>query len=148
MLRHSKRHVESYEALRQEDNPQNRLRRLETLNIFSLKASYLETFLKALEEELPRYEVERRVPVVPRSLTFGATPDTFKQYAARLPIFKVGRDDSEPRLVAILESNAQVSWSYFVGHQAQTGILAQYRIAIDYPHDQASARAARSWDRH
>lgn len=125
-------HAESYEALRQADTPHNRLRRLETLNIFSLRASYLETFLKALEEELPRYEVERRVPVVTRSLTFGATPETFEEYAAKLPIFKVGRDDNEPRLVATLEGNTQVSWAYFAGHQLQTGTLAQYRIAVDY----------------
>lgn len=125
-------HAESYESLKGDDTPQNRLRRLETLNIFSLKPSYLKTFLDALEKELPRYEVERRVPVATRDLTFGKTTETFEEYAARLPIFKVGRDDSEPRLIAVLQSDGKWEWSYVTQEETIAGTLAQYRIEMDY----------------
>lgn len=125
-------HAESYQSLRSDDTPQNRLRRLETLNIFSLKPSYLKTFLDALEKELPRHEVERRVPVATRSLSFGKTTETFEEYSARLPIFKVGRDDSEPRLVAVLHPDGKWEWSYVTPHETIAGTLAQYRIEMDY----------------
>lgn len=124
-------HADSYDALAQDDTAQNRLRRLETLNIFSLKASYLETFLEALEEELPRYEVERRVPVITQALNLGKATETFAKYAAKLPIFKVGRDDNEPRLIASL-SNGKWNWSYLAEDSCETGTLSEWAIEIDF----------------
>lgn len=124
-------HIESYDALVRDDTPQNRLQRLETLNVFSLKASYLETFLKALEEELPRYEVERRVPVVAQSLKLGGTLEPFDQYFSKLPIFKVGRDDNERRLIANL-FDGRWTWSYVAEGNCQTGTLSRWSIDLDY----------------
>lgn len=129
--RRSIEHADSYDALLRDDTPQNRLRRLETLNIFSLKASYLVTFLKALEEELPRHEVERRVPVITRELKLGVATKTFDQYAPKLPIFKVGRDDSEPRLIAAL-CNGKWNWSYLAEGSCETGTLSRWSIELDY----------------
>lgn len=124
-------HTESYDALLEDDTPQNRLSRLESLDIFSLKASYLETFLKALEEELPRYEVERRVPVITRGLKLGKATETFDEFASKLPIFKVGRDDNEPRLIASL-CDGKWNWSYLAEDNCETGTLSKWAIELDF----------------
>lgn len=124
-------HAESYADLMADGSSLGRLRRLEALNIFSLKASYLETFLKALEEELPRYEVERRVPVSAQALKLGSSLETFDDYAAKLPIFKVGRDDAEPRLIATLD-DGMWNWSYVTADGLENGTLARWSIQIDY----------------
>ena len=128
-------HVADYDQLLAEATPDIQLRRLETLNVFSLKGTYLEVFLKALAEELPRWVLERRVPVVAQALKLGKTTETFAQYAPKLPIFKVGRDDREPRLIATL-GNGQWHWRYLAGNGEEVaGCLARWRLAMDYRPD-------------
>ncbi len=124
-------HAENYAELMSDISQLGRLRKLEALNIFSLKASYLETFLKALEEELPRYEVERRVPVSAQALKLGSNSETFDEYAANLPIFKVGREDSEPRLIATLNAG-KWDWSFMTEQGPEHGTLERLTIDIDY----------------
>lgn len=133
-------HAEDPAALLTDDTPLNRLRRLETLDIFSLKATYLETFLKALDEEMPRWTSERKVEVTAQTLKLGKTPKSFDEYASKLPIFKVGRDDSEPRLLATWQADSQWAWTYFDGQGASiSGELARWRIAMDYRPDVQAA---------
>lgn len=127
-------HVADHTQLLTEDTPDNQLRRLETLNLFSLKGTYLEVFLKALAEELPRWVLERRVPVVAQALKLGNTTESFEQYAPKLPIFKVGRDNSEPRLIATLD-NGQWQWCHLTGCSEVSGCLARWRLAVDYRPD-------------
>lgn len=127
-------HAPDYEALVADDSPDGQLRRLETLNVFSLKASYLEVFLKGLETEMPRWVVERRVPVQAQKLKLGKSTESFEQYAAKLPIFKVGRDDSEPRLLATLSVASGVPqwhWTYFRGGTEESGELARLSVSMD-----------------
>lgn len=127
-------HVEDCDALAGNDTPDKQLRRLETLNVFSLKASYLEVFLKGLEEEMPRWVVERRVPVQAQSLKLGKSTESFEQYAPKLPIFKVGRDDSEPRLLATLTvagGSPKWQWAYFRAGAEESGELARCTLSMD-----------------
>ncbi|MDP2432707.1 MAG: DEAD/DEAH box helicase family protein [Pseudomonadota bacterium] len=133
-------HLADYDALVGEDTAENRLRRLETLNVFSLKASYLETFLKGLEQELPRWIVERRVVVEAQSLKLGKAVESFEQYSKKLPIFKVGRDDSEPRLLATLsfkDGKPAWHWAYFHTDGEESGELARLNLRMDYRPDVA-----------
>lgn len=135
-------HLTDYDALIKEDTAENGLRRLETLNVFSLKASYLETFLKGLEQELPRWIVERRVAVEAQTLKLGKTTESFAQYSKKLPIFKVGRDDSEPRLLATLnfkEGKPVWHWAYFHADGEEIGELARINLRMDYRPDVADA---------
>lgn len=137
-------HIADYDALLGDDTPQTRLRRLETLNIFSLKASYLETFLAALDKELDNHLVVRRVNVVTQSLKLGRSIETFEAYSSRLPIFKVGREESEPRLIATKRSE-RWEWSYLDGEESREGTLAKWAIELDYrpSPDQPSVNLAR-----
>lgn len=135
-------HVEDYQALADDNTAENRLRRLETLNVFSLKASYLETFLTGLEDEMPRWIVERRVPVQAQSLKLGKSTESFDQYVTNLPIFKVGRDETEPRLLATLSFKAGKptwQWSYFHGDHEESGELARMSFHMDYRPDTKDA---------
>ena len=128
-------HVADYAALVESDSPDDRLRQLETLNIFSLKATYLETFLKALDRELPSFVVERRVQVEAQTLKLGKTREAFAAYAEKLPVFKVGREDTEPRLQAVLQANNRWRWAYFDGAEETTGELSRCVIQLDYRPD-------------
>ena len=128
-------HGECYDDWVADDTPENRLRRLETLNIFSLRATYLTRFLEALAEEIPRWVVERRVPVAAQSLRLGKSGEAFADYAPKLPIFKVGRDTTEPRLVATLQADGTWQWAYL--HAAkedgeESGALSRFSVTLDY----------------
>lgn len=133
-------HAEDPDALVADDTPENRLRRLETLHVFSLKGTYLEVFLKGLEQEMPRWVVDRRVPVQAQRLKLGKSSEAFDGYVAKLPIFKVGRDDSEPRLLATLVFNngtPKWQWSYFHGDRQESGELARFALGLDVRPDVA-----------
>lgn len=126
-------HVADYDALARDDAVESRLRCLETLNVFSLKASYLEVFLKGLTEEIPIY-LTRQVPVQAQSLKLGKSSESFDQYADKLPIFKVGRDDSEPRLLATLtvkNGEPKWHWAFFREGAEESGELAQFSLSMD-----------------
>jgi hypothetical protein len=125
-------HGESYDHWVADDTPENRLRRLETLNIFSLRATYLTRFLEALAEEIPRWVVERRVPVAAQSLRLGKSNETFNDYAPKLPIFKVGRDATEPRLVATLQPDGTWDWAYLHEALEAVGVLSRFSVTLDY----------------
>jgi hypothetical protein len=125
-------HSESYETLVSDDTPQNRLRRLETLNVFSLRATYLTRFLDALAEEIPRWVVERRVPVAAQSLRLGKAHEAFTDYAPKLPIFKVGRDATEPRLHVTLQTDGSWHWAYVHQELEVSGVLSRFSVKLDY----------------
>lgn len=128
------KHHEDYGDLVREDSAESRLRRLETLNVFSLKGTYLEVFLKGLEQELPRWVVKRSVPVEAQNLRLGKALESFTQYAEKLPIFKIGRDDSEPHLLATLcfhHAPPKWQWAYFQGDKEETGELGRFTVSLD-----------------
>lgn len=125
-------HGECYDDWVADDTPAHRLRRLETLNIFSLRATYLTRFLDALAEEIPRWVVERRVPVAAQTLRLGKLGETFVDYAPKLPIFKVGRDATEPRLVATLQAEGTWHWAYLREKSQETGVLSRFSVKLDY----------------
>ena len=125
-------HGECYDDWVADDTPENRLRRLETLNIFSLRATYLTRFLDALAEEIPRWVVERRVPVAAQSLRLGKSDEAFADYAPKLPIFKVGRDATEPRLVVTRQSDGTWHWAYLQEGKEEAGVLSRFSVRLDY----------------
>ncbi|CDS53328.1 hypothetical protein [Polaromonas sp. CG9_12] len=125
-------HGESYDDLVADDSPENRLRRLETLNIFSLRATYLSRFLDALAEEIPRWVEARCVPVVAQSLRLGKPDESFADYAPKLPIFKVGRDTTEPRLVVTRQTDGTWQWAYLQEGREETGVLSRFSAQLDY----------------
>lgn len=130
--RQNRDHHEDYESLVRVDIPPNRLRRLETLNVFSLKATYLTRFLDAMKDEIPQFVVERTVPVTTRPVALGpgkATED-FAAYQDKLRVFKVGRNSDEPRLVVTRLASGHWRWGEGAGD-----VLAWNDLHLDYRRD-------------
>ncbi|MFZ4537289.1 DEAD/DEAH box helicase family protein [Propionivibrio sp.] len=137
--RQAREHHADYAALVAEDTPANRLRRLETLNIYSLKATYLTRFLEAMKGEIPQFVLERTVPVTTRPVAMGPGKGTedFSAYQGKLPVFKVGRDSDEPRLVVTRQADGQWRWGEEANEAlAWSGVQLDYRRDADSPeHD-------------
>ncbi|MDZ4313772.1 MAG: DEAD/DEAH box helicase family protein [Azonexus sp.] len=130
--RQNREHDADYAALVAVDTPTTRLRRLETLNIYSLKATYLTRFLDAMKDEIPQYVVERTVPVTTRPVVMGPSKKTedFSIYQHKLPVFKVGRDTDEPRLVVTRLADGRWRWG-----KAADAVLAWNGGQLDYRRD-------------
>jgi hypothetical protein len=132
-------HNEDYEALKLPDTPVNRLRRLETLNIFSLKKSYLDTFLKALEDDLPTWIVQRTVKVSPAAVWVGGRTKSknvsFEDYRDKLNIFKVGKHRDEPTLIAVRAETGGWRWRYLGDSGELSETMPDFAISLDYRPD-------------
>lgn len=137
--RHEPAHNDDYEALSAIDTPVYRLRRLETLNIFSLKKSYLDTFLKALEDDLPSWVVERSVPVSPAAVWVGGRAKGktvgFDEYRDKLKIFKVGKHRDEPTLLAVRAESGRWCWRYVGDNGEISEEMPGFSISLDYRPD-------------
>ena len=139
--RKHREHADEYATLVRGDTSANRLRRLETLNVFSLRATYLTRFLEALKDEIPQWTVERSIAVTTRPVQLGKgkKPVAFSDYKKELSVFKVGRDEHEPRLVVTRVPSGQWRWQYSEGATMQSGDLAWNDIRLDYRRDAESA---------
>lgn len=137
--RHEPAHNDDYGALTFPDTPVNRLRRLETLNIFSLKKSYLDTFLRALEDDLPTWVVARSVPVTPAVVWVGGRTKSrnvgFEEYRDKLKVFKVGKHRDEPTLIAVRTESGRWCWRYLDDGGELTEEMPGFSIALDYRAD-------------
>lgn len=130
--RQNRDHHDDHAGLVSDDTPANRLRRLETLNIYSLKATYLTRFLDAMKDEIPQFVVERTVPVTTRPVALGPsrTAEDFAAYQDKLRVFKVGRDADEPRLVVTRLASGSWRWGNGAGE-----VLAWNDLRLDYRRD-------------
>lgn len=131
--RQNRDHHDGYAALVSDDTPTNRLRRLETLNLYSLKATYLTRFLDAMKDEIPQYVVERTVQVTTRPVALGKTTEDFAAYQDKLCVFKVGRDADEPRLIVTRLTSGHWRWGAGAGE-----VLAWNDLRLDYRRDSDS----------
>lgn len=149
--RHETAHNDDYEALAVADTPVNRLRRLETLNIFSLKKSYLDTFLNALKEDLPTWVVERTVAVAPAAVWVGGRSKGknigFEEYRDKLKVFKVGKHRDEPTLLAVRAESGRWCWRYLGENGEISEEMPDFSISLDYRPDTTlgGADISRSW---
>lgn len=127
-------HHEDYTALVADDTPTNRLRRLETLNIFSLKKSYLDVFLKALEDDLPAWIVQRSVLVKPSVVRLGKKKEaSFEHCRDKLKAFKVGRNVDEPTLIAVRSASGRRDWRYLADRHNRLVEAGREREGQDCP---------------
>lgn len=128
-------HLTDYNALAAEESPLSRLRRLETLNIFSLKKSYLETFLKGLEKDLP-VNFDYSVPIKSRPVMVRGRRLPFEEYSIKLKAPKVGRNRFQSPLLIVrntLEQNW--TWEYFGPDGAEKQTINNFPINLDYSPD-------------
>ena len=137
--RQNREHHDHYPALVATDTPDNRLRRLETLNVYSLKATYLTRFLEAMKDEIPQWVEERSVPVTTRPVALrpGKAAEDFSVFQDKLRVFKVGRSADEPRLVVTRLPSGHWQWGAAPGEAlAWNDLHLDYRRDADSPvHD-------------
>ena len=134
-------HCPDYAELLLDDNPQKQLRRLETLNVYSLRKSWLQTFLDALEDDLPAIAGPYQVDVQPAVVQAGTSKNkrkavAFPDYQKKLHAFKVGRSEFDAPLRLILDAaDHQWHWEYVEGNSVQQGHFANPGFSLDYRPD-------------
>lgn len=136
-------HNEDYSLLIRRDTPEYRLRRLETLNVFSLKRNYLQTFLDALERDMP---ITRQVSIEarPAVVHVGSGKErSFDEYRDKLSIFKLGdsatRDWDTPMQVSHDPASGQWHWRHCQNGSPESGTMPGFELAFDYRPDGQTA---------
>lgn len=138
-------HCGDYAELLDDDTPGKLLRRLETLNVYSLNRSWLETFLKALEQDLPMIAGPYTLDVQPAVVQVGSEkqkrrPADFAEYQHKLQTFKIGRSEFDSPLRILLDDEHVWHWEYVVaGQPCSSGHLRPQRFSLDYRADCAQA---------
>ena len=133
-------HCLDYGRLVNEDTTENKLRRLETLNVFSLKKAWLEKFLEALDKDLPFIAGPYTVKVEPAVVRAGKKQIPFEQYQDKLFTFKVGLSDFDAPLRLILDATThEWLWQYSQDGTSHEGNIHQIRLALDYRSDKTRA---------
>ncbi|GAB4564742.1 MAG: hypothetical protein Tsb0017_24870 [Geothermobacteraceae bacterium] len=129
-------HCADYQELLRTDSPENRLRRLETLNVFSLNRSWLETFLKALEQDLPAIAGPFTLDVKPSVMKVGNKQLSFADYQPRLQTFKVGLSEFDAPLQITLDARDHSwNWQYVTNGSLSEGRLPNPGFHLDYRSD-------------
>lgn len=129
--RRHQEHCTDYAALVADDTPDSQLRRLETLNVYSLNRSWLEVFLKALEKDLPAIAGPYSLEVKPAVVQVGThkqkrAPLAFTEYQHKLHTFKVGRADFDsPLRITLNAATHEWHWHYFQRDGFQQGGFQQ-----------------------
>ena len=125
-------HIQDYEALARQTDFAARLRRLETLNVFSLKKSYLERFLQGLEKDLP-VPLEYPVPISPRPVTVHGRKLSFEQYSQKLRAPKVGQKAFDAPLYILWDRQQQAwTWQYAGENGTAEQTISPFPIRLDY----------------
>lgn len=130
-------HCTDYIDLVNDNSPENQLRRLETLNVFSLNRSWLETFLKALEQDLPAIAGPFTLDVKPSVVKVGKKDVPFEQYQPKLHAFKVGRSEFDAPLRITLDGSHDWHWQYVIDSQEFGEKLPNLSFGFDYRTDKS-----------
>jgi len=131
-------HCADYQELLENETPENRLRRLETLNVFSLNRSWLETFLKALEQDLPAIAGPFTIDVRPSVVKVGKQQLSFKDYQPKLQTFKVGQSEFDAPLRITLDAHDHSwNWHYVAHGEILEGRVANPGLVLDYRSDRS-----------
>jgi hypothetical protein len=122
-------HVEDYFALTDADS--DKLKKLETLCVFSLKESWLKTFTEAVKSEL---EITRSfdIPVQPSLFSFNATDIGFETYKQDLKIFKLAKTAVDVKRVVLHPTAQKLEYEYVLNGAAQKAQINEFKFDLDY----------------
>lgn len=126
-------HNEDYFKLSNQKEDE-KLRKIETLCVFSLKKSYLETFTNAVNKEL---EIQRQfeIKVNPSIIKLNDNTEIkFEEFRKRIPIFKLSKTEIGQRRVALKE-NQSFDIQYQNNGEIKVGIVNNFKIKVDYRPD-------------
>ncbi len=112
----------------------DKLKKVETLCVFSLKKSYLETFTGAVNKELvvtKRFEIQ----VNPSIIKLNDSKEIlFEEFRKRIPIFKLSKSELEQRRINLLKNNS-FEIKYKQNESIQSGTVNNFSISLDYRTD-------------
>ena len=130
-------HNKNYYALNN-TNDKDRLRKVETLNVLSLKKSYLETFTKAVNQEL-EIELRHEVMVSPSIIKLNDHTEVhFEEFSKRLPVFKLSKSEIGQRRVTLSPADHSFRIDYLREGAKKEGTVRKFKIKLDYRPDRKS----------
>lgn len=126
-------HNEDYFKLKN-TKEEDKLRKIETLTVFSLKKSYLETFTGAVNKELEivkKYEIEVNPSIIKLN---DNTEVKFEEFRKRIPIFKLSKVDIAQRRVSLLANNS-FKVKFNQNNNTKQDTVNNFSINLDYRPD-------------
>lgn len=122
-------HIEDYFSLKQNDI--DKLKRLETLCVFSLQRSYLETFTEAVSSEL---EITKtfEISVNPSLIKLNSGDTSFDTYKKDLKIFKLSRTSIDVKKVLLYPADKKVEYEFVLDGKQQKSIINNFSFSLDY----------------
>jgi len=125
-------HIDDYFAL--DNNEYDNLKKLETLCVFSLQRSYLETFTEAVSGEL---EITRSydIPVKPSVIKVNGRDVSFDKYTKDLNIFKLSRTTINVKRVILNPEKRTLTYEYMLDGKQQTADINNFSFSLDYRPD-------------
>jgi hypothetical protein len=122
-------HIEDYFALKQTDP--DKLKRLETLCVFSLQRSYLETFTEAVSSEL---EITKtfEISVNPSLIKLNSGDVAFDTYKKDLKIFKLSKTSVDVKRVLLYPNDKKVEYEFVLDGKQQKAAINNFSFSLDY----------------
>lgn len=122
-------HIDDYFALKQNDI--DKLKRLETLCIFSLHRSYLETFTEAVSSEL---EITKtfEISVNPSLIKLNSGDVAFDTYKKDLKIFKLSRTSIDVKKILLYPEDKKVEYEFVFEGKQQKAVINSFSFNLDY----------------
>jgi len=133
--RKNKEHWKDYFELSNTDD--DKLKKIETLNVLSVKKSYLETFTKKVNEEI-KYTHSFKIKVNPNLIKLNSWDDIeFEEYKTSLPIFKLSKKEINYKNI-ILDWN-DIYYSYFDDNKIiKNEKISDFKFSLDYRIDKTN----------
>jgi len=128
--RYFSEHHEDYLKLKNTKEDE-KLRKIETLCVFSLKKSYLETFTDAVNKEidvLKRFEIEVNPSIIKLN---DSTVIKFEEFRKHIPIFKLSKFEIEQRRANLLSANS-FNIQYKQNGIIKSNTVNNFTILLDY----------------
>ncbi len=123
-------HIEDYFLLKNHEYDQ--LKKLETLCVFSLKRSWLETFTEAISAELEETRTFT-IDVKPSILKLNDENETaFETYADDLKIFKLSRTTIDVKKVILKPAERKLEYEYVFEGKNKKAAINNFQISLDY----------------
>lgn len=122
-------HIEDYFSLKQTEI--DKLKRLETLCVFSLQRSYLETFTEAVSSEL---EITKtfEISVNPSLIKLNSGDVAFDSYKKELKIFRLSKTSADVKKVLLYPEDKKVEYEYVIDGKQQKAIINNFSFSLDY----------------
>lgn len=129
--RKDKEHQKDYFELSNND----KLKKIETLNILSVKKSYLETFTKKVSEEI-KYTHSFKIKVNPNLIKLNDWSEiNFEEYKNNLPIFKLSKKEINYKNI-ILDWN-DIYYSYADKKNIISEKISNFHFSLDFRIDKS-----------